>query len=175
MNKLLYLAAGLSLTACQRAEDPAPTGANTFTCQIDGQSFSPYLAPIILIPQQALEAGRDGKGRFAITARTSLEKVSFVLVGVHGPGTYPLGSGGPYWQAPRRSYGVHTYAARRLSDGTEQPERNAYTDSLAVGTVQITRYDTVANVAGGTFQYTAREAATGRLLRITDGKFDVRL
>lgn len=173
MNKLLYLAAGLSLAACHRAEDPVPTGANTFSCQIDGQDFSPYLPPIILTPQKALEAGRDGKGRFAITARTSLEKLSIVLVGVHGPGTYPLGSGA--LAGPRRSYGAHTYAARQSSDGTQQPEMNAYTDSLAVGTVQITRYDTVANVAGGTFQYTAREAATGRLLRITDGRFDVRL
>ncbi len=48
------------------------------------------------------------------------------------------------------------------------PSTNYYTDAANTGTVAVTRFDTVARVAGGTFAYTAR-AATGHLVHVTNG------
>jgi len=39
--------------------------------------------------------------------------------------------------------------------------------------VTITRFDSVAHVVVGTFDYTARAAATGKLVHITSGRFNV--
>ncbi len=47
-----------------------------------------------------------------------------------------------------------------------------YTDAANIGSVTITRFDTVAHVVGGSFSYTARTAATGKLVHIANGSFD---
>ena len=171
MQKLSLLAAGLTLVACGRADDPTPTGSNTFTCQIEGKDFSPYLAPVLVTPQKALQATRYQRGLY-IEARTSFDDLALVLPNVRATDTYSFGNRKPYY-TPRSSYAAYIYQPPLPGSGVAQPATTYYTDSLATGTITLIRYDTVARVAGGTFQYTAREATTGKQVHITNGHFDV--
>ncbi len=50
-----------------------------------------------------------------------------------------------------------------------------YTDAAHPGTVTLTRIDTVAKIASGTFQFTALDYQSGKTVTVTDGRFDVRL
>ena len=167
--------------ACGKKEgDAAPSGANTFSCRIDGKEFTPSLEPIILVPQKALEARRTSQaGGFVVQAKDSFNELVIYLSATQGPGTYSLGyakSPVPFGSNPD-SYGFYK-SIPLLQPGDDpfkpQPRSTFYTDATNTGTVTLTRFDTVARVAGGTFEYTAREAATGKLVRITNGKFDVK-
>lgn len=173
MKKLLLLAGSL-LTACHQQADPTPSGTNTFYCQIDGQDFTPHLPTVLFIgPIKALDAGRfNRKGGLTIEAETSFDELSILLLDAHAPGTYQLGKGTPYWK-PGGSYATYTSNPALPANGVPLPSIHYYTDSAAVGTITLTRYDTLAHVAGGTFSYTAREKATGKLVHITNGRFDV--
>ncbi len=96
------------------------------------------------------------------------------------PGTYALGyarNPTPYGSNPD-NYGWYRSIPPFIPGVTDPyhltPPSDYYTGTANTGTVTITRYDTVARVAGGTFAYTAREAATGKLVHITNGRFDVK-
>lgn len=180
MRKLLFLAGGL-FTACHSPEAlaPAPSGANTFSCQINGGHFEPYLGPSSQpfsgpkIP--ALRAGSyNNRGGLAIEARTNTNDLTIVLLDARAPGIYQLGAGAPFWK-PRHNYASLVATPDLPASGTPLPQQYYDTDSSTTGAVTLTRYDTVAHVAGGTFSYTAREASTGKLVHITNGYFDVSL
>ncbi len=175
MNKLFFSGILLFVVAC-RKEDPVPSGPNTFSCQIEGRFFTPYVAPILFITvPKALEASRyNRKGGLAIQARTSFDELTILLLNARTPGTYQLGKGTPYWK-PSGNYATYTSTPPAPASGPLLPMSYYYTDSAAVGTISITRYDTVAQVATGTFSYTTREATTGKLVHITDGRFNVTL
>lgn len=180
MKETVYILSLLLLCACQKQEDPAPSGANTFACQIEGQDFTPYLAPMILGTQKALTAGRiRSTGGLLVDARTSFDQLEIYLAAASSPGNYPLGyvrTPSPYANNSS-NYGAYTSVPPFVPGVTDPnnltPPTSYYTDATTTGSVTITRYDTVARVAGGTFEYTAR-AATGKLVHITNGKFDVK-
>ncbi|AMR28879.1 hypothetical protein A0257_18435 [Hymenobacter psoromatis] len=175
MNKLFFSSILLFVVAC-RKEDLTPAGPNTFSCQIEGRFFTPYIAPVLFItPPKALESGHyNRKGGLAIQARTSYDELTILLLNARTPGTYQLGKETPYWK-PSGNYATYTSTPPAPASGPLLPRSYYYTDSAAVGTVSITRYDTVAHVAAGTFSYTTREATTGKLIHITNGHFDVTL
>lgn len=169
-----------SFVACKKdAADPLPSGKNTYSCQIDGKAFTPYLTPILLTTRQPLRAYRTGsQGGLVIQAQDALNVLEIYLSATQGAGTYPVGyvrGAIPYSPNPD-SYASYTRYTPPPAGGDPNnsplPLRY-YTDATNTGTVTVTRFDTVARIAGGTFEYTAREAATGQLVRITDGKFDV--
>ena len=83
--------------------------------------------------------------------------VDFALRNAFQPGTYALGD-----------TNANGYAAYRISAG------DYYTDANHKGTVTLTRIDTVARIAAGTFQFTALNRS-GKTVTVTDGRFDVRL
>lgn len=175
MHKLFFFGILLLAAACHK-EDPIPSGPNTFSCQIEGRFFTPYVAPILFITvPKALAAGcYTRKGGLVIQARTSLDELTIVLLDARTPGIYQLGKGTPYWK-PSGNYASYTSTPPAPASGPLLPLSYYYTDSAAIGTVSITRYDTVAHVAAGTFSYTARESTTGKLAHLTDGHFDVAL
>lgn len=171
----------LSLVACKKKEsaEPLPSGKNTYSCQIDGQEFTPHLPPVILSTNRALEARRtDRSTGFFLQAKDSFNELAIYFSATQGVGTYPLGfarSPIPYPSNPN-SYGYYQKNVPLPPGGDPyNPPRplRYYTDMTNTGTVTVTRFDTVARIAGGTFEYTAREAATGQLVRVTNGKFDV--
>ena len=177
MKKLLYLAAGLLLAACHK-DDPTPSGANTFSCQIDGEDFTPYLAPVLITPREALKASRTTKkGGFLIEADNAYNNL-YIYVGiVRVPGVYALGFASTPLPFYSDSYAYHKIIPPLLPGQDPRnltPPSYYYTDAKNTGTITFARFDTVARVAGGTFEYTAREAATGKLVHVTNGKFDVK-
>ena len=181
MKKLLSLAALLAVACKKEAADPGPTGANTFSCRIEGRDFTPYISPAsqpFTGPKiKALDIGYD-KDRHALilNARTTGEKLELYVRPTRGQGVYALGyTQGTYPYDLRPSdYGGYSVAPV-LTDPYGSTIFNRYTtDATNTGTVTITRFDTVAHVAGGTFAYTARAAATGQVVHVTNGKFDVK-
>ena len=179
MKKLLYISVALLLAACHK-DDPTPSGANTFSCQIDGQDFTPYLAPVLITPQKALQANRTNyQGGIFIHARNSYNELELYVGKSNYSGTHRLSYARvpmPYNTNPN-SYAYYE-SIPALQPGQDPynppPTSKYYTDNTNVGTITFTRFDTVAHVAGGTFEYTAREAATGKLVHVTNGKFDVK-
>ena len=182
MNKLIYIAAALLAAACKKeSETPAPSGANTLACQIEGQDFTPHLPPVILGTPKALDVRRvNYKGGLAITAKNSFNELTLYLYATQGPGTYALAlarSPLPFGSNPD-SYGGYRSIPPFVPGVTDPnhllPPTVYYTDAANGGTVTITRFDTVAHVVGGSFSYTARTAATGKLVHITNGRFDAK-
>jgi len=157
------LAAVLLLAACKKDDPdnglPAATqeGKNTFGCLVDGQVFVP------LPPQGINTSSRDPLE--ASIYRTDLlvsgrgnGYVDFALRNAFRPGTYSLGE-----------TRTGNYAAHRISAGDYD------TDATHTGTVTLTRIDTVAKIAAGTFQFKGLDFRSGKTVTVTEGRFDVRL
>ncbi|UYZ63052.1 DUF6252 family protein [Hymenobacter weizhouensis] len=169
-----------TVVACQKKHvTPLPSGKNTFSCRIDGKTLTPQLPPIILTTRTALKARRVNRaGGFFIEAKDSFNELDIYSTPTQGVGTYSLGyslNTNPY-SYPLNNYGV--YRSYRPITPNDDPYNlpdpvQYYTDATHTGTVRVTRFDTVARVAGGTFEYTAKDKATGKLVRITNGQFDV--
>ncbi|MDQ2770013.1 MAG: DUF6252 family protein [Bacteroidota bacterium] len=166
MKTYLHLALAavlLSASSCKKdgpeAGLPAATqeGKNTFGCLVDGQLFVPLPpAGINSSSRDPLEASKY-RTDILVSGRGN-GYVDFALRNAFQPGTYSLG------ETRTGSYGSHDVSA-----GTY------YTDAAHSGTVTLTRIDTVARIASGTFQFTALDFRSGKTVTVTDGRFDVRL
>ncbi|WP_126546995.1 hypothetical protein [Hymenobacter amundsenii] len=182
MKQLIVIVAVVLATAsCKKKETvPLPSGKNTFSCQIAGKAFTPHLDPILLTSRQPLRAYRTGtQGGFVLQAQDALNVLEIYLAATQGSGTYPVGYvRGPIPYAPNPdSYAGYTqYRGPQSGDDPYNPPAPTryYTDGSNTGTVTFTRLDTVARIAGGTFEYTAREMTTGQTVRIKNGTFDVK-
>ena len=161
---LCLAAAVLAAGSCKK-DDPnaglpaaTQTGANTFGCLVDGNVFVP------LAPQAINSSHRDPleaslyRTDILVSARGD-GYVDFALRRAFQPGTYPLGDA----NANANGYGLY-----QISAG------DYYTDATHTGTVTLTRIDTVARIAAGTFQFTGINRS-GQTVTVTDGRFDVRL
>ncbi|MDQ2770011.1 MAG: DUF6252 family protein [Bacteroidota bacterium] len=158
----LSLAAVLFTAACKKdgpeAGLPAATqeGKNTFGCLVDGQLFVPLPpAGINSSHREPLEASLY-RTDILVSGRGN-GYVDFALRNAFRPGTYNLGE---------------TYTG---SSGRYEISAGAYyTNTVYTGTVTLTRIDTVAKIAAGTFQFTALNRS-GKTVTVTNGCFDVRL
>lgn len=161
--------------ACNKEVDELPpatqTGANTFGAKVNGEfwvpkGFGPFPANDIL------EARRTGTSFVTINARnfaSSPKETEFqiLVAGVTGPGTYAFNTdvtlSSPF------SYGY--FVKRNITPLNEWITSSSYT-----GTVNITRFDTVANVVSGTFEFNALNMYNApEPLTVTEGRFDLRL
>ena len=52
------------------------------------------------------------------------------------------------------------------------PPQELLTGPQALGRMGVTRFDTLARVASGTFEFTARQVTGGATVRVTEGRFD---
>ncbi|GAA3931184.1 DUF6252 family protein [Hymenobacter algoricola] len=160
---LLFILGLLSASACKKETEvdalPKATqeGKHTFGCLVNGKAFLPESAQAISITRR--------KPLEAYVYRTDLlvsamgqGYVEFALRNAFKPGTYLLG------KTSSGSYGTYTEGAGRH-----------YTDADHPGTVTLTRIDTVAKIASGTFQFTAFAYHSGEIVTITEGRFDTRL
>ena len=181
MKLLLALAILAGAASCKRHSDAAtsPTAANTFTCQIEGKDFTPYLAPVILVPRTALAASRTSHDLgFTVQAKNSYSELELYIASSRGAGTYPMAYARnpiPYKSNPD-SYAAYKSNPALPPGGDPNnlpPSSRYYTDGVHVGNVTVSRFDTVARVITGKFDFVAREVATGKLVHITNGNFDV--
>ena len=168
---LLLLICSVVLSAllfmgCTKERLPRATekGKNTFGCKIDGKVFLPSEdEPSFSAPSSPLLVSNNSFDGFILRARkfgtpTSTPKnVIIALPYIKTTGTYPLAIYG---------YGVYK---EDYAGGPIYRTNNTYT-----GQVKITRSDTINRIYSGTFSFTAIDENTGKVVNVTDGRFDVK-
>jgi len=159
----LGLAAALLVAACKKDAPEAglppatQSGANTFGCLVDGQLFVP-------LPPQGINSSRREPLEASLYRTDVLVSargnggIDFALRNAFRPGVYSIG------ETQSARYGRYAFGSNEY-----------YTNTAHTGTVTLTRIDTVARVAAGTFQFTALDYQSGKTVTVTDGRFDVRL
>ena len=161
--KLVTILIIFSLIACKKDKLPKATqeGANTFGCRIDGVVFKPFYRGGLFNDVKVLTAGNSQNlNIFGISARNQEtdQSVYIEFTYITGPGTYQLR------QYPYR--GIY-------NAGVRNPNPGGYsTDSVNTGELVITRCDNINKIYSGTFSFTCKGNA-GKIVRITDGRFDV--
>ncbi len=167
----LALLAVLTLSQC-RKKDPAPslppettTGAMTFGCRVDGRVFVP----------------RDGRGNPGLF-------VQYTYLGAGKGGGYFLNISAVNWRPnPIESVSIttdsllveegktHVFGTQKGSVGTFYRSGVRY-DKLDQdpGELTITRLDPTQRIVSGRFHFVGTNPGTGRQVRVTDGRFDVR-
>ena len=157
------VAVALAAASCKKETEadalPKATqaGLHTFGCLVDGKAFGPTPPQgINSVRREPLEASIYLTDLFVSASGEGY--VYFALRGAFQPGTYPLG------ETRTGSYGLYQVSAG-----------NYDTNATHTGTVTLTRIDTVARIAAGTFQFTAFNHRNGQTVTVTEGRFDVRL
>ncbi len=139
------------------------TGANTFSCKVDGVVFKPSESGGLFGGNPLIVSNWPIDG-FTIRARKYKDEnnsfhrnVILKLFYLKTTGTYPLNTY-PYGQY------VIDYSGGPVYE----------TDATHIGTVTFTRCDTVTRIYSGTFSFTAIDKNTGNVVKVTDGRFDVK-
>lgn len=174
MNILLAIClTALVFTSCKKDITELPpatqTGANTFGAKVNGalwvpQGFGSLPANDIL---EARMAGTD----LTINARdfsSSPTETEFLLLvkNITGTGTYLLNTDVNH---PSGESSYAYYVKRRIT-----PLNEWITSAAHTGSVTITRIDTVARIASGTFQFNALNMYNSpEPMTVTEGRFDV--
>ena len=164
-NIIIILFILINLFSCSKEKLTKETqkGANTFSCKIDGKVFKPsesgglFGSPPITVYNYSYH-GFTLVASFSETENGEIPKdIVINLPYLKEKGLYDLG--------------LHPYAIFRHSYayGPEYYTNNTYT-----GQVNITRCDTINNIYSGTFFFKAIDDSTGKIVSITDGRFDVK-
>lgn len=184
----LFLIMLLGLSHCKNKEvtpeDQLPpatqTGQNTAGCRVDGIAWTARAEglfgpkPIIASWDNAFTTKRHLKLSFAkvlddakshVHART---RISFFIPNLHSAGTYVLDQlANPELASTNPAYGSFSFA-------TLSPDQLLLTGPSATGRLIVTRFDSVARVVAGTFEFTAREASGAATVQVSEGRFDCR-
>jgi hypothetical protein len=168
---LYLILAVLTLSQCGK-KDPAPqlplettTGAMTFGCKIDGRVFVPrnyYTRTGLYVQYVNLGSGKGG-GYFlnipaADWAGKPIEGVSITTDSllVQEGKTYPF-------QNAKGTARAFYFADPEYHKRDQDP-----------GELTITRFDPVQRIISGRFHFVGTHESTGKQVRVTDGRFDVR-
>ncbi len=172
---LLAASVVLCLTSCEKCKNAfqtnpsetlppyTDTGANTFGCLVDGNVFRPNRN----IFSTAVELSCDyqivnGYPVFGIGARDFIKKTS---VGVGMNRIYLTRDTVIQLVAPGIGVASGYYAD---SSSVEYGVQNANP-----GTLNILHFDSVRNIVAGTFWFDAVDTASGKVVQVRDGRFDV--
>ena len=161
---LVLLAVAVAAGSCKKEEvDALPkatqTGQHTFGCLVDGKAFVP-------LPSRGINSSSRDPLEASVYHTDLLVSargdgyVDFALRNAFQPGTYPLNDA----NANTNGYGMYQISAGPY-----------FTTATHTGTVTLTRIDTVARIAAGTFQFTAFNQRNSQTVTVTEGRFDVRL
>ena len=181
----LALSVALLATACQKnGLDPnglppaTQEGKNTAGFLLNGQPWRPETNPSSpgTSPVGATwvsRVSRGGKPLQIFFSRHPNDQeyalLSFIFHDVRHAGTFALNQDiDPVLIAgPRPPYGVYSV----YKPG---PQRAFYTGATARGSINITRFDTVARVVSGTFDAKVKEDGGPDSLAISQGRFDIK-
>ncbi len=155
------------------------TGANTFGCLIDGVSFVPTGTGSFTYPDYPVIGGYRGalppvyynRTNVYISARQPYLSIDLYIRNVDKIGIYQLNfdtNAFPNAFYPQ-NYGNYTYATATTREQECITKSSTYT-----GKVEITRADTVNRIVSGKFSFKAINTATGKIVDITDGRFDIK-
>ncbi len=137
-------------------------GANTFSCKIDGKVF------------RSPENGELFGGKPVFVSNLPID--GFTLIGKSPPGdnglkTYILIKL-PYLKASGNySLSIYPYGQYKIDYGGGPLY---HTNAAHTGAINITRCDTVNRIYSGTFYFTAINDSTNKVVKVTDGRFDVK-
>ena len=177
MKNPFFILAILSLFAfrCKKEIKDLPpvsqTGSNTFGAKVNGnfwqpQGFGPFPANDIL---EANVSGNDVQIWARNFASSPNETEFYLLIkDITAPGTYLFNTDVTH-PDPDHNHGY--YVKRNIT-----PLNEWVTSSVYSGSVTITRFDKIANVVSGTFQFNAINMYNApEPLSVTEGRFDVKL
>jgi hypothetical protein len=175
-NKLSFLIIGLllSIISCKK-EDAGLTkatqsGANTFSCKVDGKNFFPkqdLFGPKPLVVYTGKFQGNTSLYLSAHQYDHRLRDISFHVNDFKGVGVY-------YFKEPVKTVNSYGYTILNLPDvyvqlGLAYPESGErYAND---GQITITRYD--SGIVSGTFEFTFLNGS--ELIKVTYGRFDLKL
>jgi hypothetical protein len=169
---LLLTILALSSSSCKKDYGPelppeTQEGKNTFGCKVNGEIWLPidndndwksgsYDARFSKIGGAYIGAGKDdGKSDTAI--RINLDSIKEPFIGTININSGKTNRTGNYFSFSNNNSGVEYY-----------------TDSLHTGSITFTRFDTVAKIMSGRFEFKVKEAGGNGTVIITDGRFDLR-
>jgi len=140
---------------------PASTnGSNTIGCLIDGQAFVGADTHDLFNPLKGIDGYYSYASGLSVEGTASSNYITtFVSVNVNSPlsaKSFPVG--GPSSNSLSISY-----------SGTANGDY--ITDTLHLGTVTITRFDTINHVYSGTFEGTVADKSSN-IKHVTSGRFD---
>lgn len=138
------------------------TGANTFSCKVDGKVFrSPETGGFFggepVFVNNLTMSGFTLLGKSPPDDNGIRTIITIQLQYLQATGNYSL-SNYPYGQYRINYSGGFLYN----------------TNAAHTGTVNITRCDNSSGIYSGTFSFTAIDENTGKVVKITDGRFDVK-
>ncbi len=148
------------------------TGANTFGCLIDGVPYVPNGATSCLSGTCPPIIGGYLSNNSANGPRNSVEILTnsmnglnslIYLAGVNTSGVYPL-----------RYNSNNGYAFVYVPQKDNTPILTVFTYGSTSGQVNVTKADTVNKIVAGTFEFEATHIQTGKTIKITNGRFDLK-
>ena len=158
-------------SGCKKEIEKLPSathsGANTFGCLVNGKAWVPtgggWMSGVNPT-YGGFFRNVDNSLNIYIMAFRENDRISLFLKHPMTTGTYHLNSDTDIMPGPvyPKSYGAYI-------QGTDNPFT---TDALHTGTVVITYADTVNKIVAGTFNMQLYQKNTGKLINITNGRFD---
>ncbi len=147
-------------SSCKK--DNTPTVTNTFSCKIDGKIFKPYASGGLFssgYPVLSFGNSRTSNG-FGISAynQETTQSVHIEYTFISQTGTYTL----------------RQYPYRGIYSGGYADPGWFPTDSVYTGQLILARCDTINKFYSGTFFFTAKDKTSGRIVQITEGRFDLK-
>ena len=164
---LLFRAFILSINLCcnkDKLTKATQTGANTFSCKIDGVVFKSSESAGLFGSPPVTVYNYPGDfftllGKYYGDRSDPISTyISLSLTHLENTGTYKLNV------YPNQSVYVIDYSGGPVYQ----------TDSTHTGIVNITRCDNLNSIYSGTFSFSAIDKNTGKVIKVTDGRFDAK-
>jgi len=164
--RLLFFCISLNLIlSCKKdgLTKATQNGANTFSCKVDGNTYKAQLGASLSTssPISVYNLEQAGFVISTIDSRTGNPISTRILIQLpylETTGTYPLNN--------YPSYGQYEF--------NYSPSPRYRTNTSHTGSVKITRCDNVNQIYSGTFSFKAIDDSTGKVVTVTDGRFDVK-
>jgi hypothetical protein len=172
-NIVFVFIASLVLCQCQlfkkevKPELPPETqeGKRTMGCKVDGEIWLPEYSKRGLFAPGPYDVTYDGS-YYGVSLNADKKEETAISISVYkvsGTGTYEL----PKFISKSPS-GYTNITQALYTDNTG----DFYTDSLHTGMVTITKLDLQKAIISGTFYFDAYNKKTGKVVKITEGRFD---
>lgn len=183
MKPIFYLFVSFTLitTSCNKNKNNNPfdhlppetqTGENTFGCLIDGEPFLPGGASLSggslnALYQNLIPSSPEGY-TFGVSAKNQKENCQYKTIAFG-------------FDSVKMKVGLFTLAERKNGKGGAayqvfpciQIFSEYLTNTTSTGQLNLKKFDTVNQIASGTFWFTAVNK-NGDTVKVTDGRFDVR-
>ena len=163
INWTLLCSMVLFIGSCKKLQLTRATekGAQTFSCLVDGNVFKPDKASLFGGPPLNGYATANGfflRAYKSGNTNTAGERIEIWVANAKGTGNYSLNKADSY-----------AYYELNYSGGPHYQ-----TNENIGGEITITRYDTLNKIYSGKFNFSGIDTATGKVIKLTNGRFDVK-